>query len=81
MFTSLKSGLRRARMTLVAISAVLLTALIVTPAHAAVGLEHLEGGAVAAVVILGTLAFAIVFEIWHLSSEKSAVRRNTGRNH
>lgn len=76
MFASIKSGLRRTRVGLIAIAATLLTALIITPAHAAVGVDDLEGGAVAAVVIVGTLAFALTYEIWHLASHKSPHSRH-----
>lgn len=80
MIASLKSGLRRARISLVTVAATLLMALIVTPAHAAVGLEHLEGGTIAVVVVLGTLAFALAYEILHLSSRKPAEQRQPHRN-
>lgn len=68
MIASLKSGLKRARFGLLAVASALFTALIITPAHAAVGLAHLEGGTVAAVSILGILAFAVAYEIRHLTS-------------
>ena len=74
MIASLKSGLRRARFALVAIASTLFTALIITPAHAAVGLSHLEGGTVAAVTILGILAFALAYELRHLAKRSAADR-------
>ena len=67
MIASLKSGLRRARFALVAVASALFTALIITPAHAAAGISHLEGGTVAAVSILGILAFALAYELRHLT--------------
>ncbi len=74
MIASLKSRLRRLRFTLVAVIAALSTALIITPAHAAGDLAHLEGGTVAAVSIIGILVFAVAYEIWHFTSRKSARR-------
>ena len=80
MIATLKSRLRRARVALLAVAATLLTALIITPAHAAAGLEHLEGGTVAAVVVLGTLAFALSYEVWHLASRKTAASRQNAKH-
>ena len=67
MISTLKTRLRRMRFSLVAVAAALSTALIITPARAAGELAHLEGGTIAAVCITGTLAFALAFEIWHLT--------------
>ena len=77
MLVSLKSRLRRMRFTLVAVAAALSTALIITPARAAGELSHLEGGTIAAVCIIGTLVFALAFEIWHLSARKKAPQQTT----
>ncbi|MBU1175185.1 MAG: hypothetical protein KKH72_07250 [Alphaproteobacteria bacterium] len=77
MIASLMSGLRRARLALVAVAATLLMALIVTPAHAAAGLADLESGTIAVVVVLGTLAFALAYEIMHLTSRHASDRRDT----
>ena len=81
MIASLKSGLKRARFGLLAIASALFTALIVTPAHAAVGIAHLEGGTVAAVSVLGILAFAVAYEIRHLTSHRPhAHDKTSGRD-
>jgi hypothetical protein len=79
MIASLKSRLRRLRLALVAITAVLSTALIITPARAAGEFAHLEGGTVAAVCVVGTLGFALAFEIWHLSTRKRVTNRQAYR--
>lgn len=79
MIASLKTRLRRLRFTLVAVAAALSTALIITPARAAGELSHLEGGTVAAVVVVGTLAFALAFEIWHLTARKKVPHAPTNR--
>ena len=79
MIASLKSGLKRARFGLLAVASALFTALIITPAHAAVDLAHLEGGTVAAVSVLGILAFAVAYEIRHLTSRHSHARDEASR--
>lgn len=75
MIGSLKSGMRRTRFILMALVAVLSTALIITPAGAAGEFAQLDGGHVAAVCIFGTLLFAVVFEIRHLTASKPATGR------
>ena len=80
MISYLKSRLRRLRFTLVAIAATLSTALIITPARAAGQLGHIESGDIAAVFIVGTLAFALAFEIWHIASRRVPVRDETRRD-
>jgi len=80
MISTLKNRLRRMRFTLVAVAAALSTALIITPARAAGELAHLEGGTVAAVCIVGTLAFALAFEIWHLSTRDRTPRHARTRH-
>ena len=54
--------------------AALSTAVIITPASAAVGLHHIEGGTVAAVFLVGIVAFALFFQAIHLSRAKATTR-------
>jgi hypothetical protein len=77
MIASLKSRLRQVRFALVGIVAALSTALVITPARAAGELSHLEGGTIAAVCVIGMLAFALAFEIWHLTARRKALHRPT----
>jgi hypothetical protein len=81
MIASFKSRLRRVRYTLVGVIAALSTALVITPARAAVEFGRLEGGTIAAVCVIGMLAFALAFEIWHLTVRRKALhRRPADRN-
>jgi len=63
---ALKLRLRSLLVTLIAASTVALTA---NPAAAATELTDIDKGALAAVVVVGLLLFAIVIEVWRTSSE------------
>ena len=77
MIAFLRSKLGRVRFALVAAAAALSTALVITPARAAGHLSHVESGTVAAVFIVGTLAFAAAFEIWHMATRKAVIRKRS----
>lgn len=76
MFGSLGAELRRLRVILMALVAVFTTALFITPATAAGHLHQLDGTAMATIIVVGILLFAIVFEAWRIIQRKTIPVRN-----